>query len=140
MHQSRLILYVWLIGTGVVITSMYQGLSVYTEAENRLDRQRRENEELVSKNAELTDKLMFESSDFAQERRVRNELGLQRPGETVITFVPTQEETDLTSNGMANGDVLGESERTESNNGPFGFIQSLWQQAISRVVEHFERE
>lgn len=84
MHTPRLIV---LLGSGlflIVCASLVRSILLSRQAHQALEEQRLEVEQLEQEVAELERTVQEATSSFELERRVREELNRQKPGEQII--------------------------------------------------------
>lgn len=140
----------WTVVWILITVSMFRGLSVYDRATARLEKTKQDITRLQEENAKLADQISYERTPLAQEKRVRDELQLAKPGEVLVEFVtptlpPSQSSpsTDSSSNSTGsldnsanNPQVLGVLIPSLQKNPVFELLQAFWQ----NIVAHFSLE
>lgn len=86
---SPLFIAVWIIICAVVSFSLLQHVKSISNATSRLAMMESQTQELEKKNESLRKQIDDARSPFIREKMIRDQLGMQKPGEVVVQIVDT---------------------------------------------------
>lgn len=84
---SPIFVAVWCIICVAISVSLLQHLKSISKATSRLAMMESQTQELEKKNEELQQKIEDARSPFNRERMIRDQLGMQKPGEVIVQIV-----------------------------------------------------
>ncbi len=119
-HISPLFVAVWIIICAVVSFSLLQHVKSISNATSRLALMEKQTQELEKKNESIRAQIEDARSPFIREKMIRDQLGMQKPGEVVVQIVDT---TNVSQSSTLLGSQLEDQRGVQKSSN----IERFWQ-------------